>query len=100
MTEQESPVLIVDSNVERARRFASFVQFLGYPTHTASTIPAMSAAIDELSSVLAVFVAAGADEAAVTLVDAPVRSAASGSGRPTRLWSPPFACQRLRVLTV
>ncbi len=65
MTEQESPVLIVDSNVERARRFASFVQFLGYPTHTASTIPAMSAAIDELSSVLAVFVAAGADEACV-----------------------------------
>lgn len=65
MTEQNSPVIIVDSNVERAHRFASFVQFLGYPAHTAANVAQLRATIDELSSVLAVFVAADAGKACV-----------------------------------
>lgn len=60
MSEPNAPVLIVDSNRERARRFASFVQFLGYPTQGVHDVAELATAIDELASVLAVFIAADA----------------------------------------
>ncbi|MCR9104330.1 MAG: sigma-54 dependent transcriptional regulator [Gammaproteobacteria bacterium] len=60
MSEENLPVLVVDSNTERARRFASFVQFLGYSTHSVEGLDDCAAAVDELPAVLAVFVAADA----------------------------------------
>ncbi|MDZ7784001.1 MAG: sigma-54 dependent transcriptional regulator [Halioglobus sp.] len=55
MTDESPPVVIVDSSAERGSRFASFLQFLGYPTRIAARADALSAALSEPENILALF---------------------------------------------
>lgn len=58
MQNQELSVVVLDSDSKAAEQGAALVRFLGYPAYTATNEQSFRARIDELPSVVAVFVAA------------------------------------------